>query len=125
MINGDIEKFLDTGWYSESTLYYNGFVYWCEGYTDFDNNKSKFFVDRWEAICDDHKLYHEYRDSEDNLVNYSRVYEDVQPDMDSLKKRFLIAPIFDGKSFWEIQQKLIWVEEGSPVDKGANKEKQE
>lgn len=27
MINGNIEQFLDTGWYSEATLYYQDFSY--------------------------------------------------------------------------------------------------
>ncbi len=30
MINGYAEQFLDTGWYSEATLYYNGYIYWHE-----------------------------------------------------------------------------------------------
>ena len=29
MKNGKIEQFLDTGWFSEATLYLNGYTYWC------------------------------------------------------------------------------------------------
>ena len=27
MINGHLVQFLDTGWYSEATLYFNGYIY--------------------------------------------------------------------------------------------------
>ena len=26
MINGNIEQFLDTGWFNEATLFYNGYM---------------------------------------------------------------------------------------------------
>ena len=36
-------QFLDTGWYTEATIYHTGYVYWCEGNTDFDTGITKFF----------------------------------------------------------------------------------
>lgn len=36
-------------------------------------------------------------------------------DMDIIKKNFLCSNIFDGKSFWEVEQELVWVDEGSPI----------
>jgi len=35
--------------------------------------------------------------------------------MDRLKKRFLEASIFDGKTFWQVENKIAWLEEGSPI----------
>lgn len=37
MINGDLDQFLDTGWYTESTIYYKGHIFWCES----DNSLEK------------------------------------------------------------------------------------
>lgn len=35
--------------------------------------------------------------------------------MEMLKKQFLIAPIFEGKSFWQVEKDLTWVDEGEPL----------
>ena len=115
MINGNLEDFLDTGWYMESTLFYHGYVYWCEGYTEPDTEISTFFVDSWRAKCEDNKFYHEYRTTKNELLDEKRVFEEYGPDMDLLKKHFLEAKIFDGKSFWEVEKNLIWVDEDTPI----------
>lgn len=53
MINGDVEQFLDTGWFSEATLFLNGFVYWFEAQYDPNTDINTFFVDRWAAENED------------------------------------------------------------------------
>ena len=114
MINGYTEIFLDTGWYSESTIYYNGFIYWCEATTDSDTGVSHFFVDRWKATTFDNILYNEYL-KEGKLVDFSTVYEAYNKDIEVLKKNFLKAPIFDGHSFWEVENKIAWLDEGKSI----------
>ncbi|MBE6100666.1 MAG: hypothetical protein E7200_00980 [Selenomonas ruminantium] len=115
MKNGDIEIFLDTGWYMESTLYYEGRVYWCEGFTDSDTGISTFFVDSWEAECPDGKFYRTYQDKIGEPQGYKEDLEIHGTDMEMLKKQFLIAPIFEGKSFWQVEKDLTWVDEGEPL----------
>jgi hypothetical protein len=44
MINGNLDQFLDNGWFSEATLYYNSYIYWLEAQTD--EIESVFFIDR-------------------------------------------------------------------------------
>ena len=117
MKNGNLETFLDTGWYTEAEIYYQGYVYWFEGDTDFETGVTAFSIDRCRAACEDGKLYREYRDESDQLVDYHRVYEEQGKDIDLLKKNFLIAPIFDGKTFWQVEKDLIWVEPGEPIVK--------
>lgn len=117
MKNGNLETFLDTGWYTEAEIYYQGYVYWFEGDTDFETGDTEFYIDRWRAECEDGKLYREYRDESNQLVDYHRVYEEQGKDIDLLKKNFLIAPIFDGKTFWQVEKDLIWVEPGEPIVK--------
>ena len=49
MINGNLSQFLDTGWYSEETIYFSGYIYWCEGDTNPETGISHFWVNRWRA----------------------------------------------------------------------------
>ena len=58
MINGNINSFLDTGWYTESTLFFNGNVYWCEATTE--NGLTTFFVNRWKASLTDNMYYNSH-----------------------------------------------------------------
>ena len=75
MNNGDVGIFLDTGWYMESTLYYCGRVYWCEGFTDSETGLSTFFVDSWEAECLDGKFYRTYLDRAAEPQRYKKDLE--------------------------------------------------
>lgn len=42
MINGDLEIFLDTGWFSEALLFLNGRAYWHEAQYDPETGQSHF-----------------------------------------------------------------------------------
>lgn len=48
-------------------------------------------------------------------MDYSTVYEAYDKDMDVLKKKFIEAPIFDGKSFWQVEKEIAWLDEGEPI----------
>ena len=115
MINGYTEQFLDTGWYTESTLYYNGYAYWFEATTDQYTGATHFFVDRWRATTTDNILYNEYH-KDGKIVDYSTVYENDATDMDFIKRSFLEAPIFDGKTFWEVEKEIAWLDEGPAIN---------
>ena len=43
MINGNLEQFLDTGWFNEATLFYKGYIYWCEAQFD-EKKQTNFFL---------------------------------------------------------------------------------
>ena len=76
----------------------------------------KFSVHRWRAINKDNKYFHSVCDN-GILLNWACIYEDSDNNLDLIKKRFLEAKIFDGKSFWEVEQELAWLDESSPVTK--------
>lgn len=116
MINGHLDQFLDTGWYSEATLYYNGFIYWCEAQLNVSTNITSFFVDKWAARNEDNTYYHSILE-EDGTIRWDRVFETDSNDLELIKKHFLEACIFDGKSFWQIEKDLAWLEESSPISK--------
>lgn len=119
MINGNIDVFLDTGWYSETTLFYNGFIYWLEAYTE--KESSSFIVKKWKATITEDYLYHEYITNDGRLVDYEIVYRDTAPSMDQLKKKFFESEVFDGKTFWKAQDKIIWTEPGEPIKSDSMK----
>ena len=70
MINANLEQFLDTGWFSEATLYLNGYTYWCEGCWNEEREKPMhFFVYKYESVVVD-KIYTKPKNS-----NYQTVFD--------------------------------------------------
>lgn len=116
MINGHLDQFLDTGWYSEATLFYNGNIYWCEAQLNTDTKMTTFFVDKWAATNEDNTYYHSLLEK-DGTLKWNRVFEMKCEDMDFVKKCFLEAPIFDGKNFWQIEKELAWLEESTSISR--------
>ena len=108
MINANLEQFLDTGWYNEATLYYNGYIYWCEGSWDMSKEKPMHFVVyRFPAIIINDKYYERIETSDP----YEYVYDIWGSGEADVKEEFLQAKIFEGKSFWEVERELGWYEE--------------
>ena len=97
MINGSIEQFLDTGWYSEAILFCKGHVYRLEAQTD--DAGTIFFTDKWRAENEEDMYYHSILQQNDTLP-WTGVSELHGNDLDLLKKRFLETPVFKGKTFW-------------------------
>ena len=112
MINGNLEDFLDTGWFTEATLYYKGFVYWFEGYYKPEIDKRTCFVNRWRAKLSDDMCTSRYI-LNDDIVDFEKVFElkDTDLEMDQVREVVLNAPIFEGRCFWEVEKNLIWVDE--------------
>ena len=106
MINANLEQFLDTGWFSEATLYLNGYTYWCEGCWNEEREKPMhFFVYKYESVVVD-KIYIKPKNS-----NYQTVFDIYGNSEEEVKEEFLKAKIFDGKSFWEIEKEIAWYDE--------------
>lgn len=106
MINANLEQFLDTGWFSEATLYLNGYTYWCEGCWNEEREKPMhFFVYKYESVVVD-KIYTKPKNS-----NYQKVFDIYGNSEEEVKEEFLKAKIFDGKSFWEVEKEIAWYDE--------------
>ena len=106
MINANLEQFLDTGWFSEATLYLNGYTYWCEGCWNEEREKRMhFFVYKYESVVVD-KIYTKPKNS-----NYQKVFDIYGNSEEEVKEEFLKAKIFDGKSFWEVEKEIAWYDE--------------
>ena len=116
MINGYLKQFLYTGWYSEATLYYNGYIYWGEAQFDATTKTNTFFVDKWEAENEDNTYYHSLLEA-DGTIEWTRVLEIEDRDLNLIKKRFLESPLFEGSTFWQVEKKIAWLDESTPYMK--------
>ncbi len=94
MINGDLNEFLDLMKRGmELVFVYKGQKFFIQGYYDFKNETSTLCLDRWEPPLQG-----------DVWVGTS--VKDKYCDIDE----FCNAKIFDGKSFWEIEPEVEWVD---------------
>lgn len=62
-------------------------------------------------------LYHSYLDEKGDSAKFRTVLDITGKDMDSIKKRFLDAPLFDGLPFMEAKKEIAWLDEGIPIEK--------
>ena len=114
MSSGELEVFLDTGWLNDATLYYKGYIYWCEGYVLKHEEGFEYIVSRWRAESEDDCTFRSFCDADNRLIEFSIVYNNKQILLENLQKDFLSAKIFSGKSFWEIEHQVQWLDE-NPV----------
>ena len=92
MINGDVNEFVDGLYYGDERIFlYNGQKFFIEGLTI--NGKNHLMLDRWEPESEGYIW-----EGESECGSYC--VED-----------FLAAPIFDGKTFWEVEQEIEWVDD--------------
>lgn len=114
MINGNLEDFLISGWYSEATLYLNGYTYWCEGtFNDEREYRFHFWVYRYRSTVYKRgdEIWTKRLIKDHDVVDYSTVFEAYSNDEEEVKQKFLSAEIFDGKNFWEVEKEIAWYDE--------------
>lgn len=114
MINANLEQFLDTGWFNEATLYYNGFTYWCEAV--WDNSKEKpmhFWIQKYRSVLhkENEVIWTSRLVENGDVVDYEIVFDIWGNGENDVKEQFLKAKIFEGKSFWEIEKDIAWYDE--------------
>ena len=91
MINGDIDEFIDKLWCGEEVIYtYNGKKYFSQGYIN-ENGDYHFELQMWEPVTD--LLW------EINGYNNQESFD-----------AFLKEPLFEGKTFWEVEKEIEWVD---------------
>ena len=94
MINGDPHDFIDTVYSGQDIVYlYHGIKYWYQGYLNPKTNLSHMEVFQYNPPGD----------------GYVWEYDSKSPSDDGLEA-FLEAPIFDGKTFWEAESEIEWVD---------------
>lgn len=109
MINGTLRQFLDTGWWNaDATIYYKGFIHFLDSYFDADGTMHLRIM-RWRAQNIDNKYYVSLLGSNDDLADFSEMEIEGQNE-DDLREKFLKAKIWGGKSFWEVEKTLAWLD---------------
>ncbi len=91
MINGDINEFMDKLLGGEELIYtYNGNKYFSQGYNE-DNGEYVFELQLWEPEV---KL----------------LWQVSGKDKQNSLSAFLKEPLFEGKTFWEVEKEIEWVD---------------
>lgn len=117
MINANLDQFLEYGWYTEATLYLSGYTYWCEGCYSYEREKEKrfhFFVYKYRSIIvkgNDGETYTKRMIENNDVVDYSTVLDIFCENEEIGKQKFLESKIFDGKTFWEVENEIAWYDE--------------
>lgn len=93
MINGSINDFIEKLNYGDEVIFiYEGMKYFIQGYK---NNDGRFtlYLDRWEPPSNDY------------------IWIGVGTDIDYPVSEFLTSPIWNGKTFMNIESDVEWVDE--------------
>ena len=93
MKDGDVNDFIDHSTYEEVAVMYEGNKYFFRGLI-WDSSIAKFVyeIEYWG----------------DKITE--TVYRATAESADECMKQFLSAPIIDGKSFWELEKDMEWIE---------------
>jgi len=92
MINGDVNEFVNGLYYGDERVFvYKGIKYFMQGLLV--NDKLTLFLDSWDPPSKDY-LWQQAGDRKNYPV-----------------ESFLNAKLFDGKSFWEVEQEIEWVDD--------------
>ncbi|SEH31579.1 hypothetical protein [Selenomonas sp. KH1T6] len=92
MLNGDVIEFVDRIHYGDELIFmYNGQKFFLQGFLE-DDGICTTYLDRWEPPADDY-IWVGRGDSKNFPV-----------------EEFLKAEIWDGKSFWEVEKKMEWLD---------------
>lgn len=93
MIDGNPHDFVDTAYTGQDIVYlYRGIKYWFQGY-NLDDGTCHMEVFQYQPPAED----------------YIWTHDDVS--MEKCLTAFLEAPIFDGKTFWQAEQEITWVDD--------------
>ncbi len=91
MINGDVNEFVDRIYYGDELVFlYGGKKYFLQGWVE--NKIHTLCLDTWEPPSNDYLWYEESCDPQ------------------KLSDDFIKAPVFNGKTFWEVEKDIEWVD---------------
>ena len=91
MKNGDLKEFVDGLYYGDERVFiYNNEKFFIQGYID--SGKLTLFLDRWEP------------------ASYDYVWKMAGTDKNYPVKEFLKAKLFNGKTFYEVEKDIEWID---------------
>lgn len=117
MINGNPEEFIESVCNCQDIAFiYKGEKYWYQGYT-FDDGVWEVHMECYR-MSDGKNIWH-YDGSRLTIAQAS--HGNTEPDRKYIErhiersiregqKSFETSPIFDGKTFWEVEKEIEWVD---------------
>ena len=103
MIDGDVNQFVDNLYYgTEMYFRYKGVTYFIEGWMDEDKNHMLFLDDYLNTLG---------LNNSDNPSEYKYIWEYKSKDSSECVNAFLNAPLFDGKTFMDVENEITWTDE--------------
>lgn len=94
MINGNPHEFIDHFCSGQDTVYlYRGRKFWAQGYTCRDKNEWRMEIFQYQPPSDGY------------------IWEYESESVLKCMEAFLKAPIFNGKTFWEVESEIEWVDD--------------
>ncbi len=95
MKNNNVNEFLDHTTYEECAVIYHGKKYFFYGML-FHKNMEVYSYDiaQWDT----------------NGEHVKFVFQETADTSDKLLEKFYAAPIWDGKTFWQAEQEMEWVD---------------
>lgn len=92
MIGGNPNDFLDRIYSCQDTVFsFKGITYWFQGYTT-DNGDVYMEIFQYQPPSD--------RD----------VWNHTSKTISECQKAFINTPLFDGKTFWEVESEITWLD---------------
>ena len=92
MINGNANEFLDCVYDLHELIHvYHGKKYFLQGYGGLKNAPYTIEVQLWEP-------------------EVKTIWSYTSPDRLKCREMYLKAPIYDGKTFWEVEHEIEWVD---------------
>lgn len=96
MINGNPGDFLDHVYSGQDTIFaYNSIKYWCQGYADDSGGAWRIEIFQYQPPANDDSWF----------------WECSAATVDLCYEAFLNAKIFNGKTFWEAESEIEWLDE--------------
>ena len=96
MIDGNAPEFIDKLYYEDHYVVYNGKKYFFNGCQSKKNADGKVVSVRLEVY---------------DISSDTTVFSVTKPSATECVEAFEEAPIWDGKSFWDIESQMQWVDE--------------
>lgn len=96
MKNGDVSEFVDGLYYGDERWFrYNGVKYFIQGWVE--NGQFSLMLDQMEP--------------DPGYIGYAWSQTKPVAQRQEVVDAFLTDKIFDGKTFWEVEKEIIWVDE--------------
>lgn len=97
MKDGNVYEFLDHSSYEEVAVEYGGYKFFFYGLRrDPITNLYSFTIERYELGF--------------NGAYIDTVYDKQAPSKKECMEQFYYSPLFDGKTFWELEKDMTWIE---------------